>query len=75
MRFLKKTAGRGFVLASFCPSILKLQGQESISVPNILTWQEPALKRDFVIPLFINGVKGDFNKSLKHIANLGDNFG
>jgi len=75
MRFLKKTAGRGFTLALFRPSILKLQGRESISVPSILTWQEPALKRDFVIPLFVNEAKEDFNKSLKHIANLGDNCG
>jgi hypothetical protein len=74
MRFLKKTAGRGFTLALFRPSILKLQGRESISVPSILTWQEPALKGDFVIA-FCEGAKGNFNKSLKQISNLGDNFG
>jgi hypothetical protein len=28
----------------------------------------------FCNPPFVNEAKEDFNKSLKHIANLGDNF-
>jgi len=75
MRFLKKTAGREFILASFCPSILKLQGQESMSVPQHFDMARTCVETGFCNPPFCKWGGGGFNKSLKHIANLRDNFG